>query len=79
MEKEFSERFDHLENLIETLTIATAKGFDDVEKRLTKKIDTVEENLVGKIHGLQRGLDSQFERVSGIDARVSKIEEELHA
>ena len=31
-----------------------------------------------KIEGVQRGLDSNFERHSALEARVSKIEEELH-
>ena len=32
----------------------------------------------GKIEGVQRGLDSNFERHNALEARVSKIEIELH-
>ena len=48
--------------------------------KLATKVDLAElrEQVIGKAEGVQRGLDAQFERHSGLESRVSKIEVELH-
>jgi len=42
------------------------------------EIASVREELGGKIDGVQRSVDAGFERHSALEARVSKIETELH-
>jgi len=77
MDGELTKRFDHLENLIDDLAVTTSKHFFPV----TDKIDTIEENLVGltgKIDGVQRAFYAGFARHSALEARVSKVETELH-
>ena len=51
-----------------------------IKEYMETKLVTKDELEVtnGKIEGVQRGLDSNFERHSALEARVSKVEEELH-
>ncbi|MEI7719968.1 MAG: hypothetical protein WCI89_02035 [bacterium] len=58
---------------------------EELENELESKIGGLRSEMMqnfemtnGKIEGVQRGLDSNFERHSALEARVSKIEEELH-
>ena len=42
------------------------------------ELGDVREQLTGKIDGVQRSVDAGFERHSALEARVSKVETELH-
>ena len=89
-----NKRFDHLEQLIDGLADTTAKSFGAVNERfdtvdqqlermatkeeLSTGLDSVREELGGKIDGVQRAVDAAFERHSALEARVTKVETELH-
>ena len=45
---------------------------------LAEQLGSLREEVVGKVEGVQRGLDANFQRHSALEARVSKIEVELH-
>ncbi|MEI6864193.1 MAG: hypothetical protein WCK46_02385 [Candidatus Adlerbacteria bacterium] len=87
------EKLDRLEknmnDLIEIVVsikdhMATKQELAEVEERLTAKMATnielteLEERLSGKIEGVQRSVDGAYERQSALEARVSKVEAELH-
>ena len=52
---------------------------EDIKETMATKTDLAElrEDLGGKIGGVQRGLDANFERHSALEARVSKFETEV--
>lgn len=70
-------KFDHLEELVETLANATAQGFDEVNERIDgfeERVDERFEKLESRFDGLQRAVDAGFERTGSLEARVSKLE-----
>lgn len=54
--------------------MVTKQEFEEFKEDTEKNFEMV----TGKVEGVQRGLDSNFERHSALEARVSKIEVELH-
>jgi hypothetical protein len=56
---------------------ALAEVREDLGGKIASGLAEVREDLGGKIGGVQRALDSAFERQSALDASVSKIEAEL--
>lgn len=78
-----NEQMDRLEknmnDLIEIVVaikdnMVTKQEFEEFKEDTEKNFEMV----TGKVEGVQRGLDSNFERHSALEARVSKIEVELH-
>jgi predicted nucleic acid-binding Zn-ribbon protein len=95
MDQDVSKKLDHIEELVENLAAATAKGFAAVDERFEKiderfekleqkvekldqKIDGVEERLTSRIDGLGRAVDAGYGRQGALEARISKVETELH-
>jgi len=58
--------------------VGAMKGYMETKLATKDELAEVREQVIGKAEGVQRGLDAQFERHSGLEARVSKIEVELH-
>ena len=90
-DRELEKRFDRIEGLIDDLAATTAGNFAAITENMVTKDELAEEpagfraevgqkfeGVNGKLDGLQRAIDSGFERHSGLEARVSKIETELH-
>ena len=50
----------------------------ELREEFTTKMDDIHEKLDGKIQGLQRSIDGNYERQSALESRVTRIETELH-
>ncbi|TSC68318.1 MAG: hypothetical protein G01um101472_29 [Parcubacteria group bacterium Gr01-1014_72] len=67
---------ENLAVMIEDLAMTTAKGFEDIEKRLSEKIGSTEERLDKKIESVEERLTQKINGVNGridhlVDTRVS--------
>lgn len=71
------EKIDRIEKNINDLIEIVGAVKDNLEQ-FKEETEGNFEKVQGKIDGLQRAVDSEFGHQSAIDARVTKIEAELH-
>jgi hypothetical protein len=75
--------FKNVNKTIEELAGMTARGFRDLDIKLNKKIDDVEERLNHKIQGVERRIDdlalnrATREEVRIMDIRLTKLEKKV--
>jgi hypothetical protein len=80
MDAEFTQRFDHLETLIDKLAISTASKFDAIDARfdaIDKRFDAVDarfDGVDGRLESLARRMDDEVEARHVLGERVKKLE-----
>lgn len=81
--RDVNEKFNNVHKEIEDLAVMTARGFEDIEGRLSKKIDDVDEKLSRKIDGLSNRIDdlslnrATREELKILEIRIDKVEKKV--